>query len=155
MIKPVYEEQQLAGYLRFSYRMPGPDYSIPLVLNLFLLAALGAVMVLLFYIRKQILRPFHILQELPYELSRGQVNIGMKEHRSRFFGRFIWGLDLLRQTLDAQKQTNLRLEKKTARPSSPPCRMSSKHPSPRSGSMPAPWRAVCMTAKSSGTQPPG
>lgn len=111
MVKPVYEEQQLAGYLRFSYRMPGPDYSIPLVLNLFLLAALGAVLVLLSYIRKQILRPFHILQELPYELSRGQVNIGMKEHRSRFFGRFIWGLDLLRQTLDAQKQTNLRLEK--------------------------------------------
>ncbi|WP_083677657.1 HAMP domain-containing sensor histidine kinase [Paenibacillus sp. FSL R7-0337] len=111
MVKPLYADQQSTGYLRFSYRMPGPDVHTLLVLNLFLLAALGAVMVLLFYIRKQILRPFHTLQELPYELSRGQLNIGMKEHRSRFFGRFVWGLDLLRQTLDAQRETNLRLEK--------------------------------------------
>lgn len=58
-----------------------------------------------------ILQPFQSLQELPYELSRGQVIPGLKEHRSRFFGRFIWGLDLLRQTLESQKQTNLRLEK--------------------------------------------
>jgi signal transduction histidine kinase len=65
----------------------------------------------LLYIKKQILQPFHTLQELPYELSRGHVNTGMKEHRSRFFGRFVWGLELLRQTLDAQKQSNLRLEK--------------------------------------------
>ncbi|MEK4042853.1 HAMP domain-containing sensor histidine kinase [Paenibacillus sp. FSL H8-0048] len=111
MVKPLYADQQSTGYLRFSYRMPGQDVHTLLVLNLFLLAALGAVMVLLFYIRKQILRPFHTLQELPYELSRGQLNIGMKEHRSRFFGRFVWGLDLLRQTLDAQRETNLRLEK--------------------------------------------
>ncbi|WP_339314119.1 HAMP domain-containing sensor histidine kinase [Paenibacillus sp. FSL M7-0896] len=110
-VKPLYADQQIAGYLRFSYRMPGPDVHALLVLDLFLLAALGAVMVLLFYIRKQILRPFHTLQELPYELSRGQLSIGMKEHRSRYFGRFVWGLDLLRQTLDAQKETNLRLEK--------------------------------------------
>lgn len=110
-VKPVYLEQQLTGYLRFSYRLPGADHSVVLILNVFLLAALGAVTVLLFYIRKQILLPFHTLQELPYELSRGQLNTGIKEHRSRFFGRFVWGLDLLRQTLDAQKQTNLRLEK--------------------------------------------
>ncbi|NOU82084.1 sensor histidine kinase [Paenibacillus sp. LMG 31459] len=110
-VKPVYLEQQLTGYLRFSYRLPGADHSVFLILNVFLLAALGAVTVLLFYIRKQILQPFHTLQEFPYELSRGQLNTGMKEHRSRFFGRFVWGLDLLRQTLNAQKQTNLRLEK--------------------------------------------
>lgn len=110
-VKPVYMEQQLKGYLRFSYIVSGQNNSVQLVLNLFLLAALGAVIALLLYIRKQILQPFHTLQELPFELSRGQVNTGMKEQRSRFFGRFIWGLDLLRQTLDEQKQTNLRLEK--------------------------------------------
>lgn len=134
--------------------MPGPDVHTLLVLNLFLLAALGAVMVLLFYIRKQILRPFHTLQELPYELSRGQLNIGMKEHRSRFFGRFVWGLDLLRQTLDAQRETNLRLEKdrQTLVAS---LSHELKPQLPRSGFTPAPLRIASMTVKSSGNRLPG
>ncbi|KAI7248751.1 hypothetical protein KC345_g11823, partial [Hortaea werneckii] len=110
-VKPVYLGQQLTGYLRFSYTLAGPDRSVFLMLNLFLLAAFVAVTGLMLYIRKQILQPFHTIQEMPFELSRGQVNTGLKEHRSRFFGRFVWGLDLLRQTLDTQKQTNLRLEK--------------------------------------------
>lgn len=111
MVKPVYAQQQLTGYLRFSYWIPGPDGRIYGVMNLVLLTVFGAVLALLLYIRRQILQPFQSLQELPYELSRGQVIPGLKEHRSRFFGRFIWGLDLLRQTLESQKQTNLRLEK--------------------------------------------
>lgn len=111
MVKPVYAQQQLTGYLRFTYRMPGPDEWIYGMMNLVLFTVFGAVLALWLYIRRQILQPFQSLQELPYELSRGQVIPGLKEHRSRFFGRFIWGLDLLRQTLESQKQTNLRLEK--------------------------------------------
>ncbi|WNS45381.1 HAMP domain-containing sensor histidine kinase [Paenibacillus sp. MMS20-IR301] len=110
-VKPVYRGASLSGYVRFDYTLPERSSRLYLLLNLVLLAALGTLTGGLLYIRKQILQPFHTLQELPFELSRGQVNTGMKEHRSRFFGRFVWGLDLLRQTLEGQKQTNLRLEK--------------------------------------------
>lgn len=111
IVKPIYQGQELRGYTRFTYSVPGPGLSSIILADLILLAALAAIAGLMLYIKSQILRPFHRIEELPYELSRGHLSPGMKEHPSRYFGKFIWGLDLLRQTLDAQKQTNLRLEK--------------------------------------------
>jgi signal transduction histidine kinase len=77
--------------------------------------ALGGMAVLLLvsllYIRGKLLEPFHRLKEVPYELSKGNLSIGLKESKSRYFGRFIWGLDLLRENLEHQKQKELSLQK--------------------------------------------
>ena len=54
---------------------------------------------------------FYHLRELPYELSKGNLNTPLKESKSRYFGRFIWGMDLLRERLEVQKQEELRLQK--------------------------------------------
>ena len=75
-----------------------------------------AVMILiitgiLFFVRFRILRPFHILQEAPYELSRGNLSIGLKENKNRYFGKFVWGLNLLREQLEEQKEKELKLQK--------------------------------------------
>ncbi|WP_342566153.1 HAMP domain-containing sensor histidine kinase [Paenibacillus sp. FSL R7-0345] len=110
-VKPIFHGEEPAGYLRLEYG-PGPSRSPLLLLTVILLSAvLVAVTGLLLYIRGQIIKPFHTIEELPYALSRGNLTQGMKESKSRFFGKFIWGLNLLRETLDRQKQTNLRLEK--------------------------------------------
>lgn len=52
MVKPVYAQQQLTGYLRFSYRMPGPDERIYWGMNLLLFTVFGTVLALLLYIRR-------------------------------------------------------------------------------------------------------
>ena len=48
---------------------------------------------------------------VPYELSRGNLTMPLLENKSRFFGRFIWGLDLLREHLEQQKQKELDLQR--------------------------------------------
>lgn len=63
------------------------------------------------YIRRQILQPFGEMQDLPVELSKGRLKKGLKENKNRFFGRFVWGLDLLRESINTQKQKELALEK--------------------------------------------
>jgi len=63
------------------------------------------------YIRRQILTPFGEMQDLPVELSKGRLKKGLKENKNRFFGRFVWGPDLLRESISAQKQKELALEK--------------------------------------------
>ncbi|KUP24224.1 HAMP domain-containing sensor histidine kinase [Paenibacillus sp. DMB5] len=110
-VKPIYRGGEPAGYLRLEYSS-GASRSPLLLLTVILLGTvLAAICGLLMYIRKQIIRPFHTIEELPYALSKGNLTQDMKESKSRFFGKFVWGLNLLRETLDRQKQTNLRLEK--------------------------------------------
>lgn len=65
----------------------------------------------LFYIRQKIIRPFHELLDVPYELAKGNLSIPIKENKSRFFGKFIWGIDLLRENMEQQKQRELALQK--------------------------------------------
>ncbi|MGN7759842.1 sensor histidine kinase [Paenibacillus sp. 22594] len=110
-IRPIYEDLELTGYLRFSYPPVKDTTRTILIMDIVLLIALGGLVGLLLYVKLQIIKPFHTIEELPYALSKGQLKAGLKESRSRFFGKFIWGLDLLRETLESQQQTNLSLEK--------------------------------------------
>lgn len=40
--------------------------------------------------------PFERLAGLPGELARGNLIVPLKENRNRFFGQFVWGMDMLR-----------------------------------------------------------
>ena len=72
---------------------------------------LAVVLVILFYIKQMILMPFYSLSEVPYELSKGNLTIPLQENKNRFFGRFIWGMDLLRENLEEQKARELELQR--------------------------------------------
>lgn len=66
---------------------------------------------LLLYIRRRILEPFHRLSDIPYELSKGNLTVPLKENSDKAFGRFIWGMDLLREKLEENKMRELALQK--------------------------------------------
>lgn len=69
----------------------------------------------LLYVRQKIIKPFNTISELPYELSKGNLTVPVKENKNRFFGRFLWGIDMLRENIEQNKQHGLELqrEKKT------------------------------------------
>lgn len=69
------------------------------------------VLGILFYVRTKILRPFDYLTNIPYELSKGNLTSPVKENKNRFFGKFLWGIDLLRENIEQQKQRELKLQK--------------------------------------------
>ncbi len=69
------------------------------------------VLIVLFYIRHNILKPFAEITNLPYELSKGNLTIPLKENKNRFFGKFLWGLDMLREKLEQSRQAELELKK--------------------------------------------
>lgn len=76
---------------------------------------LGIMTVVLFtvmlYIKRKILFPFELFAELPYELSRGNLTSAVKESKNRFFGRFLWGMDILRENMEQQKERELSLQR--------------------------------------------
>ena len=84
-------------------------------LNIILAVFSIFILSVLFYIRHNILKPFSQITDLPYQLSKGNLTIPLKENKNRFFGKFLWGLDMLREKLEESKQAQYELmrEKKT------------------------------------------
>lgn len=109
-----YVVREIEGVLyRFDYSMqtePVQTRTIWIVnLALGLMALL--VVTVLIYIRQKVLRPFEQLAEVPCELAKGNLTLPLPENKSRFFGRFIWGVDLLREHMEQQKQRELDLQR--------------------------------------------
>lgn len=98
---------------RFDYstRESRNKYSGLVTMNI-MLGIMAALMVgVLIFVRLKILKPFQRLTDVPYQLSKGNLTAPIKESKSRFFGRFIWGVDMLRENMEQQKQRELMLQK--------------------------------------------
>ena len=72
-----------------------------------LLILFAVTMGVLLYIRQNILRQFARLNSVPYELAKGNLTTPLQENRNRFFGKFVWGLDMLRGEMERTKANEL------------------------------------------------
>lgn len=111
VIKPV--EGVFAGYVKFSVEIGvNTNFNgVHLLINVFISSVGTIVIILLVYIKKRIIKPFNEINEMPAELAKGHLTKNLKENKSRFFGKFIWGLDMLRETLETHKLKELALVK--------------------------------------------
>lgn len=113
-----YAVREINGELyRFDYTVPdrAADRQVFLIVN----TALGVMGIFvlgsLLFVGKRILAPFERFTNLPNELAKGNLTVPVRESRNRFFGKFLWGMDLLRENLEQRKSRELELqrEKKT------------------------------------------
>lgn len=101
------------GIYRFDYEASGKSYTVGTAWAVNIILA-GMSMVLFFgflFVRQKILVPFVRFTEIPDELARGNLTAPIKENKSRYFGRFIWGVNLLRENMELQKQRELELHR--------------------------------------------
>lgn len=70
------------------------------------------VLSILLYIRNNIIKPFAELSDYPYRLAKGTLSVPLKENKNRYFGKFIWGLDMLRETLEKSELREMEQAKK-------------------------------------------
>ncbi len=97
---------------RFEYmRDNNADSNLLLPINIILLTISGFVVFVLLYVKNKILSPFEKLSELPFALAKGNLTVPVKENKNHFFGKFLWGMDLLRENIEKQKQNELELQK--------------------------------------------
>lgn len=109
-----YVIRQINGKLyRFDYTIQteSANKNLFLIFNLSLILMAAMCIGILLFTGIKILRPFHVLRNVPYELSRGNLTVPLKESKNQFFGRFIWGVDLLRENMEQQKQRELQLQR--------------------------------------------
>ena len=93
---------------RFDYVPAINNGNNIIIVNIFL--AIMIVITIFVFLRQKILLPFERLKDVPYELSRGNLIIPVHENKNRYFGKFLWGIDLLRENIEQQKQRELKLQ---------------------------------------------
>lgn len=96
---------------RFDYvAQTGIDRGLAAAVNISIAVMTAAVIAIVFYLRRRVIKPFYALRDMPYELSKGNLTMPLKEDSQRYFGRFVWGMDMLREKLEQNKQNELELQ---------------------------------------------
>lgn len=106
-----FEVRDICGTLIcFEYEVK-PDIHPLIYMNVGLILSLIVTIAILIYVARKILRPFHQMSRFSEELARGNLSVAMKEDKNKFFGRFLWGIDMLRDNLESNKERELELQK--------------------------------------------
>ena len=97
---------------RFDYASNNKTInSIKVIVNISLAVMSVFVLLILVYVGRKVLKPFNALSSVPYELSKGKLTSPLQESRNRYFGKFVWGVNMLRENILDQKENELRLLK--------------------------------------------
>lgn len=99
-------------FYRIEYREANQNSRILQFINITLLLLFCFTFSVLLYVRQKIIKPFHEISELPQMLAKGNLTAPLKETKSRYFGRFIWGLDMLREELEHSRRRELQHAKR-------------------------------------------
>lgn len=95
---------------RVEYTVGSGQHGIAAV-NCILGALFLLVTGLLYYIRRHIIVPFGRLNNVPQELARGNLAVPIPEEKSRFFGEFTWGVNLLRESIESSRKKEITMQK--------------------------------------------
>ena len=109
-----YVIREINGKLyRIDYKASSNEDSTRNIITVNVILGVMAILIIsvMLYIKLKILKPFEQLTDIPYELSKGNLTAPVKETKNRFFGRFIWGVDMLRENMEQQKERELDLQK--------------------------------------------
>lgn len=80
-------------------------------MNVVLGSMLFIMLLFIWVINRKVLKPFERLASMPYDLAKGNLSKPLMEQKGKFFGRFLWGMDLLREHLEQTKERELSLQK--------------------------------------------
>jgi nitrogen fixation/metabolism regulation signal transduction histidine kinase len=105
-----YLVEQVGGKLyRIEYQATEQKKPL-LIMNVGLGIVFILTLFMLVYVGKKVLKPFHNMTNLSYELAKGNLSTPIKEEKSKFFGRFLWGMDMLREKLEDNKEKELEFQ---------------------------------------------
>ena len=106
-----YLVEEVDGSLfRIEYKIKEKSNSF-LLMNIGMLSGLLLTIGVLLYIGLKVIKPFDKMSTLTQELAKGNLSAPIKEEKSRFFGKFLWGMDMLRENLEDSKTKNLEYQK--------------------------------------------
>ncbi len=87
------------------------DYRTWILMDIALGILFSMSVFLVTYMKKKIIKPFHRMEHLTEELAKGNLSMPIPAEKGQYLGRFLWGMDMLRNTLEDNKEKQLQLQK--------------------------------------------
>ena len=109
IICPVFHGGELVGFARYHYEQDHAS-SIRLIVNITITVHFLLTLGLILYVRFSILNPFTRLSNYPEKIAKLPDAKHLTENKNRWFGKYIWGMNLLRDTLGRERRRNEKLE---------------------------------------------
>ncbi|MEY8390923.1 sensor histidine kinase [Lachnospiraceae bacterium] len=106
-----YLVEEIDGRLYRIEYAEGRSSRLPLYINISLLGMMIVTIIVLLYVYHKVLKPFWDMSDLSYELAKGNLSMPVKQEKSKLFGRFLWGMDMLREKLEDNKEKELAFQK--------------------------------------------
>ena len=106
-----YLVEEIAGKLYRIEYVEKRSSQLPLYINISLFGMMIVTIIVLVYVYRKVLKPFQNMSNLSYELAKGNLSMPVKEEKSKLFGRFLWGMDMLREKLEDNKERELEFQK--------------------------------------------
>ena len=95
---------------RVEYTVDGKRHGI-LMTNCILCAVFLIIIGLLVYIYRYIITPFGRLNNVPQELAKGNLAVPIPEEKNRFLGKFTWGINLLRESIEDSRKKEITMQR--------------------------------------------
>ena len=106
-----YLVEEIAGKLYRIEYVEERSSRLPLYINILLFSMMIVTNIVFVYVYNKVLKPFQDMSNLSYELAKGNLSMPIKEEKSKLFGRFLWGMDMLREKLENNKEKELEFQK--------------------------------------------
>ena len=106
-----YLVEEIAGKLYRIEYVEERSSRLPLYINISLLGMMIVTIMVLVYVYQKVLKPFQDMSNLSYELAKGNLSMPVKEEKSKMFGHFLWGMNMLREKLEDNKEKELAFQK--------------------------------------------
>lgn len=108
-----YVVREIGGELyRFDYTATATtDTKTIVIVNVVLFLAVVMFVGTMLYVRAKIIAPFDKLKDVPSQLSKGNLTAPIEEGKNKYFGSFVWGVNVLRENMEQQKDRELKLQK--------------------------------------------
>ena len=104
------EDGAVKGFLVFSFN---DDHSLKTLMICEVSIAVVFVITVLFfiYIDRKVIMPFNRLSEYPERIAKNENADALPESKNRYFGRYIWGMNMLRDRLSGDNKKLRQMEK--------------------------------------------
>ena len=95
---------------RVEYRLDN-SRRVLVIASVFIAVVLLLVSGMLLYFYRHLIVPFGRINSVPQELAKGNLAVPIPEEKGRFFGKFTWGVNLLRESIEKDREHELEMQR--------------------------------------------
>lgn len=105
----IFRNDELFGFVRYSF-ISRSDFRGKIIIVLIIFAGWLTSVIIMLYIHQRILLPFARLTDLPERLAKLGTSVKLPESKNKYFGKFVWGMNMLSDELESNTRKIHELE---------------------------------------------